>query len=270
MRRGPGLVALDRSARSAQQFYSLSNELGESQLAELKEQVEQFSTSLRAFASAHRQEIYKDPHFRQTFQRMCSSIGVDPLAGHPPTRFGISRLGKLGNMWNDLLGLSDWNCELGVQIVDVCVSTRTQNGGLIGLPALKRGVIALRYGKHSAENESMISDNDILRSIEALRPLGCGYEVVPINGRPMVRTVPKELSEDAQILLTYMAAQAPHDHLGIPYIPAPSGTHWCEEIKWDTSRAQCVVETMLLVDGMLWVDRVGSQRRYYSPSLLPD
>lgn len=263
-------MALDRSARSAQQFSSLSNELGESQLAELKEQVEQFSASLRTFASAHRQEIYKDPHFRQTFQRMCSSIGVDPLTGHPPTRSGTSRLGKLGNMWNDLLGLSDWNCELGVQIVDVCVSTRTQNGGLIGLPALKRGVISLRYGKHAAENEGMISDNDILRSIEALRPLGCGYEVIPVNGHPMVRTVPKELSEDAQILLTYMAAQAPRDHLGIPFITAPSSTRWCEEIKWDTSRAQCVVETMLLVDGMLWVDRVASQKRYYCPSLLPD
>lgn len=277
MRRGPGLVALDRSARSYQKFSSLSNELNETKLAELRTQVDQFAASLRDFASAHRQDIHKDPHFRQAFQRMCGSIGVDPLAGHPPTSAGTSRLGKIGDLWNDVLGLCDWNCELGVQIVDVCVSSRARNGGLIALTALKQGVLALRYGAHAENAEGLINDDDILRSIKALRPLGCGYEVVALNGYPMVRTTSKELSMDAYSLLTFMSANAPRDHAGVPYIERiSSGTPsnaWYTSMGWEHSRANCVIENMLLADGTLWVDRIPHPRqlyseRFYSPSLL--
>ena len=278
MRRGPGLVALDRSTRSSQKFSSLSHELNEARLAELNAQLEQFASSLRSFASAHRQDIHKNQHFRQAFQRMCSSIGVDPLAGHPPTSAGSSRLGKIGDLWNDLLGLSDWNCELGVQIVDVCVSTRAQNGGLITLSALKQGVHVLRYGAIPENIEDSVSDNDIMRSIQGLKPLGCGYEIIWLHGNPMVRTTPKELSLDAYSLLSYMANTAPRDSVGVPYLTNIStGTNtspdWCYNMGWDSSRADCVIENMLLGDGILWVDRVTHTgktlcERYYAPSLL--
>ncbi|EPQ51711.1 hypothetical protein GLOTRDRAFT_95993 [Gloeophyllum trabeum ATCC 11539] len=62
---------------------------------------------------------------------MCTSIGVNPLAG--PRR---------GGWWAELTGIDDWQHELGVQIVD-CVSTRERNGGLIDLAELIRLVSRL-------------------------------------------------------------------------------------------------------------------------------
>jgi hypothetical protein len=42
--------------------------------------MEVFKTNLQEFAQKHRKDIRKDPTFRAHFQRMCTNIGVDPLA----------------------------------------------------------------------------------------------------------------------------------------------------------------------------------------------
>jgi hypothetical protein len=42
--------------------------------------MESFRTNLEEFASKHREEIRKNPQFRNQFQEMCATIGVDPLA----------------------------------------------------------------------------------------------------------------------------------------------------------------------------------------------
>ena len=54
---------------------------------------------------------------------MCSNIGVDPLASNK-------------GMWAQLLGFGDFYYELGVQVVEGCLSTRPLNGGLIDLAGL--------------------------------------------------------------------------------------------------------------------------------------
>jgi hypothetical protein len=60
------------------------------------------------FSSTHPESIKSHPSFRHAFQQMCSSIGVDPLA-------------CLG-MADGGLRCFDWQYELEVQLVDVCVS----------------------------------------------------------------------------------------------------------------------------------------------------
>jgi len=87
-----------------------------------------------------------------------------------------------------MLGLGDWQYELGVQIVDVCVSTRQRNGGLIEMDELVRLVSKLR-----GVDGGIITETDIVRSIKTLRPLGAGYEIIEIGGRKMVRSVVKQL-----------------------------------------------------------------------------
>jgi hypothetical protein len=102
---------------------------------------------------------------------MCSSIGVDPLAGP-----------RKGGWWAELLGLGDWHYELGVQIVDVCVSTRDRNGGLIAMSEVIRLVSKLR-----GMSGGSITEEDVVRSIslseQAIRLLkscaegaGCGSD----------------------------------------------------------------------------------------------
>ena len=64
---------------------------------------------------------------------MCSNIGVDPLASNK-------------GMWAQLLGFGDFYYELGVQVVEGCLSTRPLNGGLIDLAALCKIVQVLSHG----------------------------------------------------------------------------------------------------------------------------
>ena len=42
--------------------------------------MEKFKVNLEDFAAKHKEDIRKDPGFRVSFQEMCASIGVDPLA----------------------------------------------------------------------------------------------------------------------------------------------------------------------------------------------
>ncbi|KAF8755875.1 Winged helix DNA-binding protein [Rhizoctonia solani] len=91
---------------------------------------------------------------------MCASLGVDPLAGP-----------REGGLWAELLGLGDFSFELGVQIVDVCVEARDKTGGLVDMQHLLRQIEKMRALKDGA-----ITEDDVARSINALKPLGAGYE----------------------------------------------------------------------------------------------
>ncbi|KAJ7940875.1 EAP30/Vps36 family-domain-containing protein [Mycena leptocephala] len=170
-RRGVGLAAFDRQEQSKRSFAELSTQLSQSQVDHLHAQLNQFRTALAHFATTHRDSIRRDPAFRHAFQQMCSSIGVDPLAGP-----------RKGGWWAEMLGLGDWQYELGVQIVDVCVSTRERNGGLIEMEELLRLVAKLR-GVSGGE----ITDDDIVVSVA--------------DGRKMVCSVVKELDEDQAVVL---------------------------------------------------------------------
>lgn len=283
MRRGPGIVALDRSTQSSAQYSSLSNELNEAKVEDLRRQIDVFGRQLREFAAAHKKDIRQDPEFRHAFQQMCTSMWVDPLAGRPATASASSKLGKVGELWNDLLGFGDWQHELGVQIVDVCVSTRKQNGGIISMKDLIEGIIRLRKGpplsasdQGNEYTDAHITEDDVKRSIQALRPLGCGYEVFSLNGNIMVRTVPHELSADAMAILQYLASPAaPKDTQALPFVTVHDMTHARSSAfeGWAGSRAQQALDDMTLGDGTLWLDIVPAdasptpellRQRYYS------
>jgi len=46
----------------------------------MQAQMVQFKEQLETFAKKYKNDIKKDETFRQNFQSMCTSIGVDPLA----------------------------------------------------------------------------------------------------------------------------------------------------------------------------------------------
>ncbi|PWY98033.1 winged helix DNA-binding domain-containing protein [Testicularia cyperi] len=233
-RHGPGIAALDRSLHSSSAYDTLGQDLSTSQITELRNQLELFSTALRQFAARHRQDIRKNPEFRHAFQKMCYSIGVDPLASAGPPGSGSAASSfagsMMGGLWNDLLGLGDWQYELGVQIIDVCVSTRSSNGGIIAMDDLIRRLTKLRTGVDripsaavsSSTNRQQtkrsggggggqvadITEEDVARAIKSLAPLGCGYEVISMaaGGPKLVRSVPRELDTDTMTVLSLLLA----------------------------------------------------------------
>lgn len=241
---GAGIAAFERQQQSQASFAKLSSDISQAQVEHLHSQLAQFRSALVRFASDHRESIRKDPNFRHAFQRMCSSIGVDPLAG--PRR---------GGWWAEVLNLGDWQYELGVQVVDVCVSTRERNGGLIELGELVRLVSKLR-----AVDEGVITEDDVIGSIKTLKPLGAGYEVIDIGGKKMVRSIVKELDEDQAIVLSI--AQEEGGRVSEALLIARRG--------WAAERARAALENMLLRDGLCWLDEQDefSGVAYWVPSAM--
>ncbi|PCH35145.1 winged helix DNA-binding domain-containing protein [Wolfiporia cocos MD-104 SS10] len=225
---GVGLAAFDRQKLHERSFAELSTEISQGQVDLLHSQLAQFRSALSHFASTHRDSIRSDPQFRHAFQRMCTSIGVDPLAGP-----------RKGGWWAEMLNLGDWQYELSVQIVDVCVSTRERNGGLIDMGELVRLVSKLRGVSGGA-----ITEDDLIRSIKTLKPLGAGYEVIDVGGKKMVRSVPKELDADQAVVLA--VAQDEGGRVSDELLVKRRG--------WTHERARAALENMLLRDGLCWLD----------------
>jgi len=94
-----------------------------------------FRSSLEQFALKYKDEIKSNPLFRAQFHRMCTATGVDPLACHK-------------GFWAQILGLGDFYAELSVQIMDVCLSTRDANGGIIEMAE----VLHILQTKHKHQN----------------------------------------------------------------------------------------------------------------------
>ena len=120
----------------------------------------------------HKRQINPDPEFRVQFQKMCQSIGVDPLASNK-------------GFWAELLGSNDFYYELGVQILDICVSTREQIGGLISVEDMHRFLLRLRGSKAKA-----VSLEDINNSVKKMKILGAGFDVINVGTKTMVVSVP--------------------------------------------------------------------------------
>ena len=152
--------------------------------------------------------------------------------------------------------MGDWQYELGVQIVDVCVSTRERNGGLIEMGELVRMVSKLR-GVESGE----ITEEDVVQSIKTLQPLGAGYEVIEVGGgRKMVRSVVKELDEDQGVILA--EAQAEGGRIVEENLVNRRG--------WTYERARAALENMLVRDGLCWLDAQDEchGKAYWVPSAM--
>jgi ESCRT-II complex subunit VPS22 len=243
---GAGLAAFDRESQTLQSFAALSNSISQTQVDHLHSQLSTFRNGLLHFAANHREDIRRDPEFRQAFQRMCASIGVDPLAGP-----------RKGGWWAEMLGLGDWQYELGVQIVDICVSTRERNGGLIEMGELLRMLSKLRGVD---EQGGSVTEEDVVRSIKTLKPLGAGYEVVQVGERKMVRSVVKELDSDQAIVLS--AAQSAGgrvDEDGLMKV-----------ILWTRERTRAALDNLLLRDGLCWIDDQDEEvgKAYWIPSAM--
>lgn len=241
---GVGIAAFDRHEQSKKSFAELSSALSKTQVDQLHSQLNQFRTALIHFASTHRDSIRSDPTFRHAFQQMCSSIGVDPLAGP-----------RKGGWWAEVLNLGDWQYELGVQIVDVCVSTRAQNGGMIDMSELVRLVSKLR-----GVGGGTITEEDVIRSIKTLQPLGAGYQVLDVGGRKMIRSVVKELDQDQADIL--VLAQQYGGRVDEELLVRSNG--------WTRERATIALENMLLRDGLCWLDAQDEKcgHSYWVPSAM--
>ncbi|WWD21123.1 hypothetical protein CI109_105604 [Kwoniella shandongensis] len=273
MRKGAGISALSRHTTTTSSYSTLSSSISTSQLSSLQTQLESFRNALVSFSIAHRNDIRKDPAFRHQFQKMCAAIGVDPLAGGPAGSGASGSGGGVKGWWNEMIGMGEWEFELAVQVVDICVSTRGENGGLIEMGELIRRVERLRRGGGGAgsgptgqnnpskntstvtttssgvgHNETTITPEDILRSLEILSPLGAGYKLHhPTPSSTFIRTIPKSLDTDQSTLLALAATTG--GRLRPREVRLQTG--------WGEVRVQLALEDCVMREGLGWVDEQG-------------
>lgn len=244
MRKGVGLGALTRTTHTRSTYTTHGAALQKSHIDQLTTQLSVFQSQLSHFARTHAADIRSNPAFRHEFARMCAAIGVDPLAS--------SGGRKGGSFWAELLGgsVGDFYFELAVRVVEVCRRTRGENGGLIAVAE-----VVDRLG--GGGGEGGVGEEDVLRAVEALKPLGSGFAVVAVGRRLMVRSVPRELNRDqATVLGTIeicgfgVAASMVRVNLG-----------------WEAGRVVTVLED-LVAEGLVWVDEQAEEREYWVPGVM--
>lgn len=255
MRKGAGISGLARHTATASSYSTLSSNITASQLSNLTSSLQSFRAALINFASAHRADIRKDPAFRHQFQKMCAAIGVDPLAVGP----GAGGGGR--GWWSEVLGIGEWEYELAVQVVDICVSTRPENGGMIEMGDLIRRVERLRSGGISSlpnipssnqpstytnlEDVGQITSQDILRTLKLLHPLNAGYTLHhPSPSITYIRTIPRSLDTDQSTLLALAATT--RGRLRPAVVKEQTG--------WTEVRVRTAMEDCVMREGLGWVD----------------
>ncbi|CAG0914757.1 unnamed protein product [Notodromas monacha] len=224
-----GIGAIKGRQAAQERFRDKQTVLQESELAQLNRNLDSFREKLEKFAADHRNEIRKDPVFRQQFQNMCADIGVDPLASSK-------------GFWAEKLGVGEFYYELSVQIVEVCMALAYRTGGLMPLEDLRTRVIKSRGGRE-AQN---ITSDDLLRAIAKLKVLGNGFTVIPSGKSFLIQSVPRELTLDHTQVL--QLAEKVDQNGRIFFSDVRSNLNWSLE------RVEKAFDD-LLREGLVWIDR---------------
>jgi ESCRT-II complex subunit VPS22 len=261
-RRGVGLGAFTTNRNLTQSYSTLGANIKSSQSASLATQLEVFQGLLHNFALEHRDKIKSNAQFRGEFARMCVAIGVDPLAGSYQSSSGASTTGKgVGGLWAKVLGhdVNDFYFSIAVRLVELCLTTRPLNGGLLGVREARE---AITKNDKVGNAFTSVSEDDILRAVRSLEPLGSGFKVVEIGGRGFIRSVPKELNTDQSTVLEVLALlQGTGVSVGLLR----------DNLGWEEARCVTVLED-LLADSLVWADYqcARGEAEYWSPQGLVD
>jgi ESCRT-II complex subunit VPS22 len=241
-RRGVGVGRSGAGIKKATQ--KKADELKAVSLQSAIDTVEKLEVKLTAFAKAHRSEIQNDPVFRQSFLKMCAPLGVDPLS---------SKKTVLGN----LLGMGDFYHELAVKVAEVCLASRSRNGGIMSVTEV-RNILAKRKTRlgMASQSTTKVSPSDIQVAIQKLGKLGGGFRTVEVGSSTMIVSVPTELDNDHMQVMT--VAQEKAVGVTVDQVRAATG--------WSRQRVECAME-WLLQEGMAWMDEYQGESYYWFTSI---
>lgn len=172
----------------------------------------------------------KSASTRLLVRRPAATLAISHARGRAATK----------GFWSELLGVGDFYYELAVQIIEVCLRTRSQNGGLIAMEDLMQ-LLRARRGKHAQEisecaavlavctaplTSSLAQGRYCARHQERSRPrqrlchrLGrcarlshskCASPMSSVCAGPrrMVQSVPRELNTDHYAVLTIIQVRS--------------------------------------------------------------
>jgi ESCRT-II complex subunit VPS22 len=254
-RRAPGLSALPTSALSAA-YTSHGTNIRENHVNSLKTQFEVFQSLMHQFSITHAKEIQRNPQFRAEFARMCNAIGVDPLASSYRTE-AANRSSSGGSLWAQLLGgsVNDFYFGLAVRVVEECRATRAENGGMIALDEIRRRV---QKGRGDVGGEMEASEDDIIRAVKSLEPLGSGFKIMTLGNIQMIRSIPRELNTDQSTVLEVLSILG---HVTVSMLVI--------NLSWEQARAIAIIDD-LIAESLVWIDSQAGETTYWTPMAIRD
>ena len=104
-----------------------------------------------------------------------------------------------------MLGIGEFYVELSVKVAEVCLASRSRNGGIIRVSEVKE-ILERRGTKFQFANstsKSIYTEEDIITSIKKLSKLGSGFRTVNVGRVIMIVSVPEELDADHMQVLNY-------------------------------------------------------------------
>jgi ESCRT-II complex subunit VPS22 len=249
-------------------YQKKAQELQATSLKSAMETIKILEEKLSTFAVRHKHEIQTDPAFRARFLQLCAPLGVDPLVSDKSDK-GL--WGKLG------LGLEEFYSELSVKVAEVCIATRSRNGGIISVKDVQRKVEqrgtkfnlggstkSITSGKRNKKDRTKVSEEDIITAISKLSALGSGFRTMQIGKNTMILSVPTELDSDHTEVMRIAFS---HDET---HTNETEGTVTLEDVRqntnWDTARCQRALD-LLLGEGMAWLDVHNGKKYYWFPSV---
>jgi len=161
----------------------------------------------------------------------------------------VDPLASSKGFWSKMLGVGDFYYELGVQIIEVCLATSHQHGGLMPLDKLRERLIISR-----GRNKQEISNDDILMAISKLKTLGSGFTLIPLGdntGRYLVQSIPGELTMDHTAILQEAEATG--------YV---SPSQLKGKLGWQEERVTRALDYMI-TEGLAWLDDQSSKDKLY-------
>jgi ESCRT-II complex subunit VPS22 len=241
-RRGVGV-----NRGSGANFQKKADEIKAISLQSALETVEKLEQKLTEFAKKHAKEIQSDPAFRQRFLQMCAPLGVDPLLSKK-------------SFWGQVLGMGDFYYELAVKVAEVCIATRSQNGGIMSITEVK-SILKSRRTRFQlgAQKTKEYSHEDIKTAINKLTKLGGGFRTVQVGKSTMIISVPTELDNDHMEIMSL--AQLYHGSISIDQI--------MDVKNWNAERTSRALD-VLLTQGMAWLDIHEGKKMYWFPSIWKD
>ena len=233
-----------------------AEELRTVSIASAVETVQKLEVKLTEFAKKHKKEIQNDPAFRARFLEMCAPIGVDPLSSEK-------------GFWGSVLGIGDFYYELSVKAAEVCMASRSRNGGIISVSEvrdvlMKRGTRFHISSTSSKKDKCKYSEEDIIVAIGKLSKLGSGFRCVKVGKTTMIVSVPTELDSD------HMEVMEIAQNCDGTLSSRPRGTVDMDEVRkttgWTEERAKRALD-LLLSKGMAWLDVHQGNELYWFPSV---
>lgn len=213
-------------------------------VATLKKAIITLQNCLQGIVESQKKELQGDEEYQKKFYKLCNDIGVDPFT---------QKKGFLSGILNK--NLDEYYKALGMRVLNICLKTRYENGGLIKLQELKSRLNAPSINKKG----DRVHSEDIRIAVQKLSCLSSSLSIEKINDEvdgvvEYVKSADMEFSADSLKILA--KANRRKGMVQVADMGQDKNDKWRKELDVFVSK------------GIAWIDIHDNICTYYFPTIV--